>query len=255
MRIQDTIGALIDSISSQAYNDTVCIQTPSICSSNVTSSKVSKTNISMLETVKEPILQIQLVCNLPSSSPSQQAFKRWLALSFFFCEPMTSFAELSTSTLPSRIIDHLSDYPLYHLSNDTNYPSFTASISLLDIAVDVGFFPVLEDGAVLPSKRDRKQFNNSIDDLCHKVRWLAGRIIDRGATNMARSEAKEVCSRLIHRLESAVRLGGKKRTNVFSANAEDDTEKSRNFLDKWRQKADEPDEDMAANAGIVDANG
>src|SRR6202000_498997 len=107
-------------------------------------------------------------------------------------------------------------------------------LSLLDIAVDVGFPTSLQESSP-PTKEEQNEFNQAIDSLTQRIQWISGKLIDGGIADLSRSEAREVASRLVYRLESAVRIGGAKRKDHFGLDTED-KDGNRSFFKKWLQQ-------------------
>lgn len=148
--------------------------------------------------------------------------------------------------MTAQILDHLSKHPLYQISNDTDYPDLGASLSLLDIAIDVGF-PTSSYDPASQTKDEQDAFNQAIDSLTQKIQWISSKIVDAGIADLSRSEAREVASRLVYRLESAVRIGGARRKDHLAADIED-KDRSRTFFKKWLQH---PGKGAQENVGVA----
>jgi hypothetical protein len=109
--------------------------------------------------------------------------------------------------------------------------SLSAHLTLLDIAVGPGPFivpyyplispvtspegssPIIAPG---PQSSEEKAFNIEVDALVQRIKLLSNSIVETGVlSDLWRLEAKDCSERLYHRLESAVRIGGKKLVDIF----------------------------------------
>jgi hypothetical protein len=140
---------------------------------------------------------------------------------------------LSSPNIPPLIHNHLESSPHFKITRDTNYITLAARISLLDIGIGPGPLTVpyqppctlaesesQEPPPLESTSAEEKAFNK--DDI-----QQVGAIDD-----MTRLDAKDCFDRLYHRLEDAVRIGGRKSMNVFENN--DSTQaSSRKLFQKW----------------------
>jgi hypothetical protein len=99
------------------------------------------------------------------------------------------------------------------------------------------------------------EFNQEIDTLAQHVKFVINRISEAGAINdPSRLDAKDNGEKLVHRLQSAARIGGRKRINVFG----DSAENSKFPIKQWtiqpkKSKSATPAADGID--GIVNGNG
>ena len=84
-----------------------------------------------------------------------------------------------------------------------------ASIGLLNVGLDGGDPPLL-----VPSDRER-EFNQDVDMLSNRIKFMYSQIVDTGASHMTRTEAKEVLEAFASRLMYAVRTKPKTKTMLF----------------------------------------
>ena len=170
--------------------------------------------------VNDSVLRLQLLENIPASSPRSNLFRRRLALAFFF-EDDIYFSKDSEQLLDLRAVVRHLQKPCFAIRNDTDYPELTALISILSIGVDNGDPP--------PADSDAEKtvvFNEDVDLLSSRINGMFTSIVDTGASHMRRTEAKEVLEGFHYRLLYAVRTKRKPKTMLFDGSAGTD----------WRQK-------------------
>ena len=126
-------------------------------------------------------------------------FRQRLALAFFFqdsrylSKPPEDLVDLKS------IVDRLPS-PQFTINNATDYAELAASIGILSIGIDCGNPP--PQG----STRDEEvAFNSDVDVLASKVRAMFTQIIDTSASQMKRTEAKEILEGFHSRLKFAIR--------------------------------------------------
>ncbi|KAL9103640.1 MAG: hypothetical protein Q9163_001335 [Psora crenata] len=163
-----------------------------------------------------PSLRIQLLRNLPLLSREWLLLRRQLALSFFFKDP-TYLSRADSALLPfslPKLSTHLST-ATFAITNHTDYATLTSSILTLDMAIDAADRPPTMTAV------EERAFNDSIDALAAKIKSMFMQIIDSGASNLRRTEAKEVLEGLHSRLLYAVRTRPPPRKNIFGDQHED----------------------------------
>ncbi|KAF2116713.1 hypothetical protein BDV96DRAFT_544252 [Lophiotrema nucula] len=195
-----------------------------------------------------PVLRMKLVRSLPSRSPLTASFQRHLALSFVLY-PHTVDVSLQDSRLPSSVHDLLQSSPNFKITKKTDYTGLAARISLLDIGIGPGLasvpfrallspLPSQEASVVHPSARslsnDEITFNKQVDGLVTKIKLISNDIVEAGAMgDLTRLDAKAAAEKLYLRLEHAVRVGGRKRVDVFGL---DDTPGTKRVMGGWLKK-------------------
>ncbi|KAJ4369077.1 hypothetical protein N0V83_006160 [Neocucurbitaria cava] len=208
----------------------------------------------LLSHITHPVLQRNLICALPASSPLTAYLQRHLALSFFLA-PAVVDAPLADPKTPALVHKHLSTSPNFRINKDTDYGHLAARLTLLDIAIGPGFLsvpyqplisPTLspEDSspvtAPYPVSSEVKDFNKVVDALATHIKLLGNSIVEGGAAlDLTILDVKDCVERLCARLEHAVRIGGKKAHNVFG-NEDDDEDKQlkmNKFFFKTRKTA------------------
>jgi hypothetical protein len=153
---------------------------------------------------------------------------------------------LSSPNIPLLIHNHLESSPHFKITRDTNYITLAARISLLDIGIGPGPLTVpyqppctlaesesQEPPPLESTSAEEKAFNKEVDELANHIKLRSNDIQQVGAIDdMTRLDAKDCFDRLYHRLEDAVRIGGRKSMNVFENN--DSTQaSSRKLFQKW----------------------
>jgi hypothetical protein len=184
----------------------------------------------LLSRIVQPVLQRNLVCALPASSPLTAYLQRHLALAFLL-HPHVVDAPLADPELSALIHKHLDESPHFRIRKNTNYASLAARITLLDIGLGPGptivpYQPLVSPAAShagsspvlgpLPASSEIKDFNREVDGLAQHIKMLGNSIVEAGAvTDLTILEAKDCFERLCARLEHAVRYGGKLHHKVF----------------------------------------
>ena len=223
----------------------------------------------LLTKITHPMLQRNLICAWPTSSPLTAYLQRHLALSFLVYPTMVH-VPLADPTVPDFIRKHLNRSSEFRIDNDTNYGHLAARLTLLDIAIGPGLLTVpyqplssptpSQAGsspvrAPIPASSEIKHFNKEIDALTRQIKLLGNSIVEAAAVmDMSILESKDTVERLCARLEHAVRIGGKKTHNVFGGDEEQDKQLKVNrfFKKTWKTNTPPPprgifdDEDDAA---------
>ena len=149
--------------------------------------------------VQDPGLQLQLLRNLPSSSSRQSLLRRRLALAFFFHDPVY-LSKDRQELLDMKAITRYLSQPRFIINSETNYPGLAAAIAILAIGLDNGDPPPTE-----ATKEIITAFNNDLDMLAQRIKGMFTQIVDTGASQMRRTEAKEVLESFHSCLVYAVR--------------------------------------------------
>lgn len=89
---------------------------------------------------------------------------------------------------------------LYQPRSDTDYKRLAMQISMLDIGIDDAF---AAECCATPASTIA--FDSDVDAMAGPIRALFTQIVDGGAGNMIRTEAKSVVERLLYRLDYGVR--------------------------------------------------
>lgn len=181
------------------------------------------------------------------------SFRQHLALAFLIY-PGPLNVPPSSPGISSLIHDHLDTSPDYFITRRTDYASLAARLSLLDIGIGPG--PTTIPYALPPPQEESETqtlphpksltaeeiaFNKEIDDLVRHIKLISNKFVQAGAiSDLTRLQAKNCSEQLCRRLENAARIGGRRKTMVFSR--EEDTEVgggNKGFLSNWmgRNKA------------------
>lgn len=203
----------------------------------------------LLSRVAYPVLQRDLVCALPSSSPMTAYLRRHIALAFVL-HPAALDVPLASPQLPTIIHNHLETSLDFRINKETDYSFLAARMTLIDIAVGPGMLtvpyqplvnPLPSQGdsspvmAPVPASSELRDFNKEIDALAQHIKMLGNSIVEAGAVlDLRILDAKDSVERLCSRLEHAVRIGGKKSHNVFGS---DDEDKQMKVTDIFRKAA------------------
>ncbi|KAI9804983.1 MAG: hypothetical protein M1833_006286 [Piccolia ochrophora] len=161
-------------------------------------------------TVDHHSLRLQLVNGIPISSPRLHAFRRRLALAFFFSDVSHLTRPASDTHLRLRSMARRLQTPDFKINDSTDIAKLATLVALLDTAVDDGASP-----AHVADKDVADKFNRDVDYLAKAVKALFAQIVDTGASHLSRTEAKEAVGRLQSRLVYSVRTRRAKRKNVF----------------------------------------
>ena len=160
-------------------------------------------------TIKDATLRLQLLQMLPAYSSRLILLRQRLALSFFFQDPHY-LNKPDEQLVDLKTITHHLQTPQFTINHATDFSDLAASISILSIGLDCGDPP--------PSpctKEEEKAFNKDVDVLALKVNAMFKDIVDTGAAQMKRTEAKEVLEGFQRRLEYVVRTKPKPKKLIF----------------------------------------
>ena len=143
---------------------------------------------------------------------------------------------LDSPEVATLLHSHLQDSPDFRLNKDSNYMFLSARVTLLDIAIGPGpltvpYYPLTSPATSQlgsspvnipgPQSSEEKAFNAEVDALVYLTKRLSSSIVETSAlSDLSRLEAKDCSERLYHRLEHAVRIGGKKLIDIFGNNDE-----------------------------------
>lgn len=185
------------------------------------------------------------------------AFRRHLALSFVFY-PTRIAISLSDTDFCSLLHDHLETSQTYNINKKTHYASLAASLSLLDTGIGPGPMtvpcqPPPIDGEPPPTLLNAEEiaFNKQIDGLVQHIKLISNRIVEAGAiADLTRLEAKDCAERLCHRLESAVRIGGRRKRGIFD-DEDAAVTASKKLFGRWIGKGKGKKTDSDAESGSV----
>ncbi|KAH0543183.1 hypothetical protein FGG08_002444 [Glutinoglossum americanum] len=193
-RIEDAITFLVSSIAEEQREELLL-----------------KISLTIVGFVTYAPLRLQLLNCLPSHTPCLHLFRRRLALVFFFNDASyLTRPEDDLLELP-RITREL-EKPEFRIYSNTDYTRIAPLISILDVCIDNGTSP--------SSFIDNDQeiaFDRDIDNLARRLKSMFTRIVDTGASYMARTEAKEVLERVHYRLVFAVRTKERLKNSIFQS--------------------------------------
>ncbi|KAI4163576.1 MAG: hypothetical protein LQ342_002848 [Letrouitia transgressa] len=157
----------------------------------------------------DPIFRLRLLQGFPMNSIRTSLFRRRLALAFFFEDDRYLSENASSQIGLKAIASHLGN-PQFNVNNETIYPEFAASVSILAIGIDDGDPP-----AAGADNEIEEAFNREVDMLSARVKAIYTQIVDTGASHMRRTEAKEVLEAFHSRLEYAVRTKPKPKNTLL----------------------------------------
>ena len=171
-----------------------------------------------LSIVADPQLRLQIIHTLPAAAPRTAAFRRQYACASL----LDPDAEPSSSPLdPAAAARRLTELRTHAIGPRTDYAALAAQIASLDIALGDGGLAERADRGDDDAPW-RARFDRAVDALAETVRAMAARIVDTGASHMARTDAKEALQALHARLEYGVRSRPRPKTSIF---AEGDAER------------------------------
>jgi hypothetical protein len=135
---------------------------------------------------------------------------------------------------------HLDNSPDFDINRHTDYAALAARLSLLDVAIGPGLTdvpyprppdPESLDASSTPSAPTRPtrpiltseeiKFNKEVDALARHIKYVSNKIVEAGVlSDPSRSDAKSCAEKTYHRLENAVRIGGRKKKLIFGGDEE-----------------------------------
>jgi hypothetical protein len=224
----------------------------------------------LFDTVKSPVLRLQLISALPCYSVETHHFRRQLALAFALNSARHLESALDNSKLINHILLSLQKSKHFRINKKTDYTITDAYFSMLDVAIDIGFsdcnfasaspadsgIGAAEDQPEASRKSlfaprnlhkalinaKEKAFNEDIDLLSKEIRDIMSLILDSGASDMSRTECKATAGRVVKRLENGVRTKVKPTKDWYNRN-----EKGKSLMEGFVRK--EPVEQLAIAEG------
>lgn len=153
-----------------------------------------------MTTVPLATFRLQIVDSIPSGSARTHDLRRRLAMCFFFKDLSYSASHPHSTMDLEKFIQRLDDSD-FDARPKTEYPELTASILLLDVAVDDGQSTKLD----LTDPEVEKRFNEDVDDLVASIKAIMTSIGNPGAAFISRIEAKEALELISQRIADTVR--------------------------------------------------
>ena len=187
----------------------------------------------IFDTVIDMALRSRLIQNIPAFSSRLALFRRRLSLAFF-CEDSDYLSKPLQDLVNLGSISHRLTAPKFVMNRETNYTELAASISFLNVGVDCGDPPL----AGIDKNADNT-FNEEVDELSYRVKSMSTRIIDTGASQLKKTEAKEVLESFNFRLMYAVRTRPKPKTTIFGSSDMDQSRKITDFMKEWQAKKEQ----------------
>ena len=173
----------------------------------------------LIQYVKSPQLQIQILSHLPASTPSAAKFRMSLAYSLLF--PMDeasrqTYRECSSIAELMVAVQAQPSFSRQHLKTCGKDPEtwfdLQARIRILNIAIGDGFRPPAFD-----SRTDQVDFTMSIDNVLGYFEEIYSSIADTGNIDIPRTDAKTLLGAFKLRLEQEVRSKPPKQKALFDS--------------------------------------
>lgn len=181
--------------------------------------------------VEDSTLRLQMLQNIPSSSPQLSILRRRVALAFFF-ENKDYLCKNPKDLVDMKAIAHQLRKPRFKIRNDTDYTELAAVVAILNIGFDNGNPPLSGSDKDIVDR-----FNKRIDSLSDCIHEMFSHIVDTGASHMKRTQAKQILELFHSKLLYDVRTKPKPKTMMFeSSKTEGGQESLKNFLLRSPQK-------------------
>lgn len=227
--VKTSFSSLFDCLPKEGQNQEVILRRPFV---QIQSKPMSiQISTKIYSFVKDSTLRLQMLQNIPSSSPQLSILRRRLALAFFF-ENEDYLCKASEDVIDMKAIARQLRKPRFKIRNDTDYTELAALIAILNIGFDNGNPP-------LPGsdKQTSDHFNRQIDSLSDCIHAMLSHIVDTGASHMKRTQAKQVLGLFHSKLLYDIRTKPKPKTMMFESSKTDgDQESLKKFLLRSPQK-------------------
>ncbi|KAG0651764.1 hypothetical protein D0Z07_1681 [Hyphodiscus hymeniophilus] len=164
----------------------------------------------LYDSVSQPILRLQMVQCIPSTSSRSHDLKRRLAMSFYFNSPSYSATHSHLMMDLGIFTDRLEDRD-FDTDAQTDYRELAALIQLLNFALDDG----RSIGLDLTDEKSANQYDRSIDELSGIIKGIMSSIGNPGAAFISRIEAKEGLELVSQRISDTLRSKPKAKLTVF----------------------------------------
>lgn len=222
--VKTSLSALFDCLPKEGQNQEVILQRPfvQIQSKPMSIQQLQAISTKIYSFVEDSTLRLQMLQNIPSSSPQLSDFRRRLALAFFF-ENEDYLCKASKDLIDMKAIARQLRKPRFKIRNDTDYTELAALVAILNIGFDNGNPP-------LPGSDKQKSdhFNRWIDSLSDCIHAMFSHIVDTGASHMKRTQAKQVLELFHSKLLYDIRTKPKPKTMMFESSKTDGDQESLN---------------------------
>lgn len=157
-------------------------------------------------TIKDVILQSQLLKHILPTNSDIASFRARLAVAFLINDESVLLEPAADVLNLKRITQHLrsarfgSKLHQAKSNNNYDYSELKATTSLLNIVIDIH-----RPSPEFPSKEAESQFNTDVDALADRVKRIFSAIEDSGASHLKRTEAKQSLEALHYRIVFSVR--------------------------------------------------
>lgn len=221
--VKTSLSALFDCLPKEGQNQEVILRRPFVqIQSKPMSIQLQAMSTKIYSFVEDSTLRLQMLQNIPSSSPQLSDLRRRLALAFFF-ENKDYLCKASKDLIDMKAIARQLRKPRFKIRNDTDYTELAALVAILNIGFDNGNPP-------LPGSDKQKSdhFNRWIDSLSDCIHAMFSHIVDTGASHMKRTQAKQVLELFHSKLLYDIRTKPKPKTMMFESSKTDGDQESLN---------------------------
>lgn len=221
--VKTSFSSLFDCLPKECQNQEVILRRPFIqIQSNTKSIQLQAISTKIFTFVEDSTLRLQMLQNIPSSSPQLSILRRRLALAFFF-ENEDYLSKASDDLIDTKAISRQLRKPRFKIRNDTDYTELAALVAILNIGYDNGNPP--PPGS---DKQKIEHFNRRIDSLSDSIHAIFSHIVDTGASHMKRAQAKQVLEIFHSKLLYDIRTKPKPKTMMFESSKTDGDQESLN---------------------------
>ena len=226
--VKNSFSSLFDCLPQEGQNQEVILRRPFILIQSKTMSiQLQAISTKIYSFVEDSTLRLQMLQNIPSSSPQLSILRRRLALAFFF-ENEDYLSRASEDLIDMKAIARQLRKPRFKIRNDTDYTELAALVAILNIGFDSGNPP--PPGS---DKQKSEHFNRRIDSLSDCIYAMFSHIVDTGASHMKRTQAKQVLEIFHSKLLYDIRTKPKPKTMIFELSKTDGDQDSLNkYLSK-----------------------
>lgn len=167
--------------------------------------------------------------------PRSIELRRRLALVFIFDDPLRASAPPDATFSLRAVIDRLDQADEFIVDrNSTDYFELLALSEMLNVAVGDGAPPARD-----ASPAAVKQFNEDVDELAHRIKFMWSNIHEQGAAYMSRLEARVQLRDFERKLQHVVRTRPRPKEDIFGICAredEDERPKQQQFMKRFLSK-------------------
>lgn len=193
----------------------------------------------MYSHTQEATLRWNAVSSIPLLHPQLIELRRRLALVFVFDDPQRAYTRPEGTFSMRSVLDRLDHADEFIVDrNNTDYFELLALSEMLSVAIGDGAPPSSNSGPEVV-----KHYNEEVDEVAHRIKFMWSNIHEQGAAYMSRLEARVQLRDFERKLLHVVRTRPPPKEDIFGIEpTEEEIErpKQQKFMQKFLAKGQQP---------------